>query len=447
MTVRYPCPVCQAEAEMVFVEFSHPSQGLEHCPVLRCPSCDDFIGGSLGEAFDAIHFCWRCHAPIRSGQSVVRFPVGDKTYIQNSLWCNLREKLTGQDVALFEGTHLVYHKECFELSPAVPSAWQRLRGWCRAVLAGGTVHSARDVAVSASRPAGWPSGIVVMRGGSRPGVYLICPKTRCERRILWGQHATGGAIDPALSKITLGTYDCENMFSAPVLSPNGRFVAVRERLACPNWFTTSSPELRWRISAWDRADGRLIPLLTETEKRAGLPTEMAWSPDGQTLAIGTWWKETSAYRLRVFSLVHGASQELGEGDQPRYHPDGRLTATRDHRVWLVTGAGQWQEMPGLRQGLVEATWSPDGQWCAAAEYSSPRAAIRLLHSGGEERIVGEGLNPTWSPDGTQLAFSAIDEGFCRGLRLYDLASGETRILTQRPLNADSGDDHYPRWAG
>jgi len=81
------------------------------------------------------------------------------------------------------------------------------------------------------------------------------------------------------------------------------------------------------------------------------------------------------------------------------------------------------------------------------------------------RVVADGFCPTWSPDGTELAYSSGTPGFS-GIEVLNLASGKTRLLTvpghdpawspdgrfiafirtRRPLLlADVTTEHQPKW--
>jgi dipeptidyl aminopeptidase/acylaminoacyl peptidase len=52
---------------------------------------------------------------------------------------------------------------------------------------------------------------------------------------------------------------------------------------------------------------------------------------------------------------------------------------------------------------------------------------RALRKKGK-RVVAEGFRPTWSPDGTELAYSRGIVGWS-GIEILNLESGKTRLLT------------------
>ena len=65
------------------------------------------------------------------------------------------------------------------------------------------------------------------------------------------------------------------------------------------------------------------------------------------------------------------------------------------------------------------------------------AAFLAMHEAGEiyeqlakkaKRVVAEGFHPTWSPDGTELAYSCGIVGFS-GIEIVNVESGKTRLLT------------------
>jgi WD40 repeat protein len=91
-------------------------------------------------------------------------------------------------------------------------------------------------------------------------------------------------------------------------------------------------------------------------------------------------------------------------------------------------------------------WDPDGRRLAIGTVTSGRAAITVFRWPGGSREfdvvvddVDEILNPTWSPDGGSIAFSAMSGGVT-DLYVYDLAAGRLRRLTR-----DTFADMQPVW--
>src|SRR6267378_3164829 len=91
-------------------------------------------------------------------------------------------------------------------------------------------------------------------------------------------------------------------------------------------------------------------------------------------------------------------------------------------------------------------WSTDGRFAFGAIVTG-RPAIRIV-KGDDGKLIkeikfpslGEIFNPTWSPDGKQIAFSA-QVGGVTDLFVYDLDSGELRRLTN-----DAYADLEPAWS-
>ncbi|MEO8273163.1 MAG: hypothetical protein ABI620_03785 [Chloroflexota bacterium] len=121
----------------------------------------------------------------------------------------------------------------------------------------------------------------------------------------------------------------------------------------------------------------------------------------------------------------------------------RPNGTESHRIFT--------EVPGT---LKDSDWAPDGEQIAFIDEQTEYLYIANI-DGSNLRRVGYCDNhtgcahPAWSPDGTKLAFSVVDnangvEGPAAvGIYVLDLATDEVHLIIklERPLLAD-----VPRWS-
>jgi hypothetical protein len=200
----------------------------------------------------------------------------------------------------------------------------------------------------------------------------------------------------------------------------------------------------------------------------------AWSPDGHwiayTLALPSWrqslptsWlsprpESPSAdaapvYRLYATRPETGESALLVESDQalssPVWNPDGtalafsKLEVDGDHsRVEVVVqnalesrrvvhsepvadpiAAGTW--LAGRR-----LAWSPDGAYLVVPRYAPAGLAILRADQGTVLKRLDGAFSPSWSPDGTKLAF--YRSGKPDGLFWLDTTFAEPRRLIDAP---------------
>ena len=156
----------------------------------------------------------------------------------------------------------------------------------------------------------------------------------------------------------------------------------------------------------------------------------ALSPDGSSIAYGGYDAPGRLYLWKTGPQPFDPSEygvPANKLFQPSYSPDGAELA------WLVGGdlSGNGSYKTGLAvfdlktmQGrlmhgyqpvgggtfpLVVA-WSPAGDWIAFVTFGEPPSSGRapnlwvIRPDGSDETYVGEGLDPTWSPDGRFLAY-------------------------------------------
>lgn len=122
----------------------------------------------------------------------------------------------------------------------------------------------------------------------------------------------------------------------------------------------------------------------------GWVLDVAWSPDGQTIA---------------FTVGHGA-------------PEAQMG------VWLVGADGTYPHR--FADGSVDLAWSPDSKSLAVGRFDNQlRESIAVVSlETGDSRFIAPGFRPRWSPDGGRL--------------LFEFATGQTEPLKIRVVPAAGG---------
>ena len=180
------------------------------------------------------------------------------------------------------------------------------------------------------------------------------------------------------------------------------------------------------IWLYDTATNREVALFT---RNTSIFTCVAFSPDGETLASGTWdgmiylWDADSGGHVRTLELPsdHGVSSV----DGVVYSPDGGTLASSSSlgkiHLWDLATGVQVQTLeadPSFVNGLA---YSPDGRTLASASWFDVRlwdantgTQVHTLKGHGWE-VVGV----AFSPDGLTLASGSWD----RTVRLWDASAG------------------------
>jgi TolB protein len=196
----------------------------------------------------------------------------------------------------------------------------------------------------------------------------------------------------------------------PARSPSGELIAY-----------TSAHEI-WRM----RADGSRKTRLTSNNER---DLEPAWSPDGTRIAY-VHAATAAAYAINVMSADGHNQRELARVEPER------------GAVYLLT-----------------PTWSPDGTQIAYTRYAfADRTDISIYvmssDGSGRTRLIGQATSPAWSPDGKRIAFVSDRDhnGRCEALLFNCPASaGELYVANAdgsdpRRLTTTRADERDPTWS-
>lgn len=214
------------------------------------------------------------------------------------------------------------------------------------------------------------------------------------------------------------------------------------RSVAPRW----SPDGRWLaflrageggMSMWvvDR-DGERERRITRV---GGAYRDPSWSPGGTRIALAD---DRSVYAIDVAT---GESPRIGEGARPCWSPDGRsILLTRAGDI-LVAPSGGGDARPLVTgEGALDARWSPDGSQVAftapargpGAGATAPRSVIAFasVRDGGVARVERleatpfDGTDPVWRPDGRGVVYRRHERGTVPLRRVFTVSHADDAAI-------------------
>lgn len=166
-----------------------------------------------------------------------------------------------------------------------------------------------------------------------------------------------------------------------------------------------------------------------------------WAPDGRSIAYTSYRRGTP--NIFISNIFQGTMFELTKGSAeswlPSWSPDGTriaFSSTRDGNpeIYVVNRDGtnlhRLTNNPAID---TSPTWSPSGTQIAFVSDRSGTPQIYVIGADGLglRRLTSEGYadKPTWSPEPyNEIAYAArTGPGF--DIKIYDVASGQTRQIT------------------
>jgi Tol biopolymer transport system component len=268
-----------------------------------------------------------------------------------------------------------------------------------------------------------------------PLVIVYRTREESERRVELLQQAK----ESALKRQSSQTYDA-SLF---------RLEAAADAFGLGRSREEKAADLLGRMATVDARHEQVHPL--EFAFRGDRPLD--WSPDHQRLLFAS--LRSASVQLYEWDRASGDVRAVTSGPDDHgtgcYLPDGRLAVTgatrgpdakkRVSRIYVTQpGGGQPRAVtPGPRDH--KPACSPAGNavvYETLDETGRPAIAHLAIDGGAAPRVVAPGLDPSFTPDGAFVVYSARTRA---GYRLYQMhPDGQAK----RPLGGGARDEHDPR---
>jgi len=249
-------------------------------------------------------------------------------------------------------------------------------------------------------------------------------------------------------------------------------VRERRRRALLGWTATAVVVAAAAIGLLVRrgADTLPVPAMSTVQLTTSpaLEVDPVFSPTDDVIAFSA--NRTGRFEIYVRELGPGGKemQVTDDGEQnfqPTWSPDGERIAYASHGregIWVVPAYG------GRSRRLADygshPAWSPDGKWVVfqgdvTAELSAnavhalpPSCLWKVSVTGGQPRALtqpgqptgGHGA-PTWSPDGSKIAFAVSDRRWSQVWTVTLEGEDLEPVVTNIPVAYDPVWSHDGRW--
>ena len=149
-------------------------------------------------------------------------------------------------------------------------------------------------------------------------------------------------------------------------------------------------------------------------------TSLTWSPDGRFIAyVSNTGGNAEIYVMNVGNRkTRRLTDHLGTDTSPAWSPDGEWIVFTSNRmgnndIYKVEVTGAKLERLTHQGDNKSPVWSPDSQWIAFVSFRNEKGGLYIMTANGNrlKRLADASFEwggCTWSPNGTQIAFSAWD---------------------------------------
>ncbi len=237
---------------------------------------------------------------------------------------------------------------------------------------------------------------------------------------------------------------------SPVVSPDGKYVA----------FFTSRALLSTELYVADVETGKIVKKLTSPNSNTHfdaisfVTSAGTWSPDGKKFAFIVYAGGDNA--ISIYDIASGKAERqlrfdgIGAINDVSWGPNGKLAFSGLHGgisdiYTYDLAAGQLTQITNDRYSDLQPTWSPDGSLLAFATDSGPDTDFEQLRFGkmniavrdnatGQTRLLplfdgAKHINPQFAPDGRALYFIS-DLGGISDVFRVDIATGAVNRVTK-----------------
>jgi dipeptidyl aminopeptidase/acylaminoacyl peptidase len=185
----------------------------------------------------------------------------------------------------------------------------------------------------------------------------------------------------------------------------------------------------------------------------------SWSPNDREVI---YCRASSQEEVKLYAIpANGGTPRLFLGDQPEgclpaWSPTGGRVAFSSRRrgkfqlmtalglarpinIWTASASGSdLRQVTSLRANLLDPAWSPDGKQIAFTAFPGPRI-MTVSTSGGEAMVFTHGFSPAWSPDGRRMAYFSSASGQLSppfGIFVQPARGGAAKHLTSLVIKSD-----------